>query len=639
MDNSKGEIQEIFLSEAKQQLFSLQELLLDTEDNGTFSFERVAELFRLVHTLKGSAAMVGYTVLSQITHKYENILSILRDKAEKHLTIEEKQIKQVISLGLDFSDTYLDAVMHPGEYAQAESFASLEQALIKTLQSLGGQSQEKNATVQKDAYPPELWLYERVHVTLIHCGMAYLRAFMFQQAVLPLCIKTYTIPANLNTRPELQNEILEKGFELGFMHKKGVDSKEILDVLRRQPMFKSVAPLAHAKTAKTAAKSSTAKMLSVKGDSVTRLLGLVTEAMAAQTLLIQHLRTLNVSDAYIEKSLKKLQRCTQGIQRGLDDMGLLELGQVFLPVKRLIRKLLAETGKQAETIFFGGTVMVERGVLDALNEALLHLIRNAVDHGIESPEERQKAGKSLVGRIQVSAHEERERLIVTVEDDGHGIDREKVLQKAQDRGMLTKPPKEYTKEEIYKFILQSGFSTNDKVTQTSGRGVGMDVVHDALKKIGGYMEIRSEEGKGSCITLNLPVSLSVIKALRVQMHEREVFIPSSMISKVVALAGTETISQDGRLLLGAASYIMLEPKQDEKYMVLFQVGTENYCLPCQALKSYETVFVKALPKMTKELLQEKNIYLGCFIDSLGKVRCILDVNLLIQRVQVKGEKT
>ena len=283
--------------------------------------------------------------------------------------------------------------------------------------------------------------------------------------------------------------------------------------------------------------------------------------------------------------------------------------------------------------------MVERGVLDALNEALLHLIRNAVDHGIESPEERQKAGKSLVGRIQVSAHEERERLIVTVEDDGHGIDREKVLQKAQDRGMLTKPPKEYTKEEIYKFILQSGFSTNDKVTQTSGRGVGMDVVHDALKKIGGYMEIRSEEGKGSSITLNLPVSLSVIKALRVQMHEREVFIPSSMISKVVALAGTETISQDGRLLMGAASYIMLEPKQDEKYMVLFKVGTENYCLPCQALKSYETVFVKALPKMTKELLQEKNIYLGCFIDSLGKVRCILDVNLLIQRVQVKGEKT
>ncbi|MCI2109714.1 MAG: Hpt domain-containing protein [Acidaminococcaceae bacterium] len=636
MENNNSEALDIFLAESKEQLSSLQELLLDTEDNHNFSFARIAELFRLVHTLKGSAAMMGYTALAEVTHKYENVLSLLRDKAEKNISIDEKKMKEVTTLGLDFADLYLNASTDPGKYEAGGEFSALEGSLATLGQSMGQKAEEQPAKAQTDAYPPELWLYERVRIMLNHCGMAYLRAFMFQQAIAQLCAKTYTMPSNIGTRAELQQQILEKGFELGYIRKKGIADHEVLDILKRQPMYKSITSLVSTGSGHTSGKTTSAKMLSVKADNVTNLLGLVTEALSLQALLEQYLHRRDINDTYIEHTFKKIQWCTQGIQMGLNDMGLLELGQVFLPTKRLIRKLLSETGKQAEAVFSGGTVMVDKGVLTALNEALLHLIRNAVDHGIEEPEERKKAGKPVKGIIKVSAYEEKERLILTVEDDGYGIDRAKVLRKAKERGLLTKQEDKYTQKEIYGFILQSGFSTKEKVTKNSGRGVSLDVVHEALKKIGGFMEINSQEGKGSRITLNLPVSLSVIKALRVQISNKEVFVPSSVISQVVALNGTQTFTGDGTVQIADRNYSILGKLGDAEYLILLQSGAAGYCLPCQELKTYETVFVKPLPKVMKALLQGNNIYLGCIIDSLGKVRCILDVNLLIQKVKARG---
>ncbi len=641
MDGMASETRDIFLAEAKQHISSLQELLMDTEDSHNFSLARIAELFRLVHTLKGSAAMMGYAALADVTHQYEDDLAVLRDRAEKHLPLAAETMKQAAELGLDFSDLYLAAVSEPSAYTKAENFISL----LKPLAELGAVLKQKTAAALEniapaDVYPPELWLYERVRIKLKSCGMAALRAYTFQQAIVPLCDKTYTMPGHLLQRSDLNQNILKNGFELGYIRRRGIENKTVLALLLEQPLFQSLTPVAGSGTAPASGsgKDNAARMLSVKADDVTKMLDLVADAMTAQTLLYQRLLLLGITDAPAAKALKQLRWCTQSLQIGLDDMGLLELGQVFLPLKRLIRKLLSETGKQAEIIFSGGTVMVERGVLHALNDALLHLVRNAVDHGIETPAEREAAGKTSAGQIKISAREDRERLIVDVADNGHGIDRDKVLHKAKERGLLTKPESAYTQDEIYQFILQSGFSTNEKVTQNSGRGVGLDVVHDALKKIGGFMVINSTEGQGTTITLNLPISLTVLQALCVQINERQVYIPSSVISKIAVLNGSQEILADGSARMGTECWQDLGKAEGAKYLVLFQMGTgtKPYGLSCQKLGSYETVFVKKLPEAAQELLGKNNIYLGCLIDSLGKVRCILDIDLLIQVVKARG---
>lgn len=452
------------------------------------------------------------------------------------------------------------------------------------------------------------------------------------KAVTPLCEKVCTIPQRLNSRTDCDDEILKEGFQLCYIKKNSVKEDEIESKIRGQALFSSMERLAAQRSrAVNTASLSNAAVVTVSSEKLASLMGLMTEEMALHTQFLNKMQELGIDDPLLANIAKDIMRCSQAMQNTLGRLSLIEISQTFLPMKRLSRSLLAESGKKARIVLSGGNIMVDKGVLESLNAALLHLIRNAVDHGIEPPEQRTEAGKPETGTIEIAATQERERLIVFVKDDGRGISRAKVLSKAKEKKLLTKPENEYTQQEIYDFILKSGFSTNEKVSQYSGRGVGLDVVNHAIKKIGGSIAIESVEGEGSTITLNMPVALAVMEALTVTTNGVECCIPCSVIYKVAAL---QSIRKDGHFLIFENErYTPLAVSASGKEMeeILFRNDMGRFYLPCDSTGSYIQSFALELPLAAAQILREDNIYLGCMTDRMGHIKVIIDIDRLIKK--------
>ena len=642
MQNDQRESEDIFITEANQQLDSLQSILMDVEKEGSFSASNVAELFRLVHTLKSSSAMMGYTDLSQTTHHFEDILSRLREDVGKNQPLSAELIEQVIDLGLSFSDLYHFVISQPKSLSLTEKCAEMNQKLkLFHLDSAESDEPTGKKKIEKDSYPLDLFLYDRVHIRLKHCGMPSMRAFMFELAITHSCEKVYTIPSHIKDREDCNDRILQDGFELGYVRKANVSGISILEIIRRQPLFDSLSLISAAVSSQSNEKASIGENLSVKTQNVDELLGLVDEAIVDEVYLNRRLEKLGIKDVNLDNRQKELRNCLISIQRKLRDMGLVEIGQIFLPMKRLIRSILIDTNKKAEAEFSGGTVMVEKGVQEVLNDVMPHLIRNALDHGIETPEERIAAGKSEVGRIGISAKREREYLVLSVEDDGRGVDQTVVLQKAKELGLLTKPENEYSQSEIMKFLLESGFSTKEGISKYSGRGVGLDVVHAVVAKAGGWMNFSSQKGKGSVLTMTLPVSLTTMDTLKVIVrNEFVIYIPVSTIYKVIARDENDIIKPDARVTFEGEEYISLNTADCDhtQALVLFQRDGKKFFLPCQKINEYETIIAKELPASAVELLGNESIYLGCMIDTIGRVRFILDIGLMMQKKEAFGIK-
>ncbi len=631
--------QSIFTTEAEEQLDRSEALLLDAEDAASFSADSVAEVFRLVHTLKGSAAMVGYATLADTAHLFEDVLAQVRDRVSNGQPFEKAQITRIVGLGLDFCDTYRNAINDPDAYQQDNAFAVLNRAIGVYLKE--GDSAEKNAAgegvASDDVYPQDLFRYQRVRIYLHKCGMACLRASMFVRAIAPLCESTYTMPADIATKSDQNDKILQEGFELGFVCKKHVIKDAVLQRLREQPLFDRMDSIESAKPAPQTL-SSVATTLSVPAQDVAELLEIVGQAITAGVLMGQHLKDEGTFDATVETYLGQLHRCSMIVQDGLVGMGLMRIDTVLLPIKRLVRKLARESGKQVEVVLSEEGVTVDKSVMEALSESFLHLARNAVDHGIETPEERIRVGKPVAGLITIHAKQDHERLIVSMQDDGRGINRERILQKAREQGLLDKPDETYSDDDLCEFILQSGFSTTKVPTKYSGRGVGMDVVYASMQKIDGSMSIESSPGTGMKVTLNLPVTLSTMQVLCVTKNERDGYMPTSFIQSVVSWEEDHDPGLFETITINSVEYEPLHPKvsNDTRALVLVKRGSQGYYLPCSKLGTYETLFAKKLPDAALALLGDENCYLGCAIDTLGRVLCIMDVDRLIEQKETSA---
>jgi two-component system chemotaxis sensor kinase CheA len=388
---------------------------------------------------------------------------------------------------------------------------------------------------------------------------------------------------------------------------------------------------------KAAATSNVVKVDTIKLDSLVDTVG---EMLIAQSLVIQNQDLSSVKSEQLTRDLAQLSRISKELQRTVMSLRMVPVHATFQKMNRLVRDLGLKVAKQVELVTEGEDTELDRTIVEELSDPLVHMIRNSVDHGIETPEVRLQRGKPAHGTIFLKAYHQGGNIVIEIKDDGNGLDRDRILAKAIEKGLI-KPDEKPTDSEIFGLIMGAGFSTAEKVTDISGRGVGMDVVRRNIEKLRGKIEIQSQPGKGSTFSIFLPLTLAIIDGLLVGVGEHRYVIPTLLVREsfrpTAGMIHTlrergEMINLRGKLypLLRLYSYLGIEPTSTDpaqSTVVLVEAGNSDCCLLVDNLLGKHEIVIKSLGEVFR-----CNKYLaGAAILGDGRVGLILDPQALVRQ--------
>lgn len=398
---------------------------------------------------------------------------------------------------------------------------------------------------------------------------------------------------------------------------------------------------------KTAAKAPKKEqsLLTVKLEKLDRLLDLVSEIVITESAVTSSpdLRGLETRLDRFNKSSRELKKLTDELQDVVMSLRMVPVSTAFQKMNRVVRDMNNTLKKNATLVFRGEDTEVDKSIVDMLGDPLMHIVRNAVDHGIETPEERLAAGKTNPPTVTLSAGYESNEVVISCKDNGAGMDAAKILAKAKKNGMLTKPESEYTEKEIFNFVVAAGFSTNEQVTQYSGRGVGMDVVKQNIEKVGGKLIVNSVLGKGSSFTIRIPLSLSILDVLSVEVGASSISIPASSIREAFSCTAESLITDpDGNEFVYLRDRCFPLIRLGEKLQIDTDITepTDGICMYCRE-GQYEAVLladrivcdqqvvVKPFSPLLDGLHLKEAGLAGCSILGDGSMTIILDMLSLL----------
>ena len=382
-------------------------------------------------------------------------------------------------------------------------------------------------------------------------------------------------------------------------------------------------------------KSSAPAVISVNVSKLDQLLNLVGELVIAEAMVTQNPELDNLALESFYKEARQLRKIIKDLQETIMSMRMVPLSTTFFKMHRIVRDMCRQLGKDVQLEVIGEETEVDKNIIEHISDPIMHIIRNSIDHGIEMPEERRALGKGEKGTVTLEAKNTGGDVLIIVKDDGAGLDRDKILKKAKNSGLLKKPEAEYTEKEIQQFIFLPGFSTNDKVTSYSGRGVGMDVVSTNLELVGGSVLVDSAPGQGSAFTLKIPLTLAIIDGMTVKMGGAKYTIPIVSIKQSFKAGqkdiftdpnGNEMISTRGEIYNVIRLYEFFGVDSDVKniedgILIMLENGDQAVCILADELVGEQQVVVKSIPKYFKKT---RGIS-GCTLLGNGEISLIVDV--------------
>lgn len=694
----------IFLQEADEQLTALEENLVKLEREGSAP-DILQEIFRAAHTLKGASASMGFTQLAEITHALENVLDALRNEVLAVSTEMVDILFRVLDLMRELKQEVVDG--RQGTVPEETVQALLGE--LKGLLS-GSEATKRPAapTRPSEKAGPELTLSETdlevlktareegfaayaVRVSLKPgCPLKGIRAALVVNALNQVGEVVSTIPSaedieeerfetdfvalTVTTHPPetLQDEV-NRLSEIASVAAEPVEAREPKQAPAPAPGMASrvddvdsLSDLAPAladgprdlDTQPGAAKGQQARQqavtVRVNVEQLDNLMNMVAELVIDRTMLeqiranlAQHLGGQDENVASLEEAVSGMRRRTTELQDEIMKARLLPIGNVFSRFPRMLRDLAQKAGKKVDFQVSGGETELDRSVLDFIADPLIHILRNSVDHGIEKPEDRVAAGKPETGSVDLSARHEENHIVIDVVDDGRGIDPERVKAAAVKRGLLSEDAaSRMSRKEALELIFAPGTSTAEKITDVSGRGVGMDIVRTNIERLNGSVDIHSEIGVGTTMRIRLPLTLAIIQALMVQSRGRYFAIPLSAveeterrsISTVSTVQGRQTIVVRDRVipLLSLAGSLRYNSDADRSnrddsdmiYVVVVSVGERLAGLVVDRLIGEQEVVIKSLGKFIGEI---RGIS-GATILGDGTVALISDAGAMLEMV-------
>lgn len=686
---------DMYFYETNSLLEQLDEILLRTEQANAFESEDIKEIFRIMHTIKGSSAMMGFDNLSVLAHKAEDMFFVIRENPEL-IT----DVSFVYDLVFQVSDSYkaqIEAIQNNvgGEYEQM-NFDGLIEKLKNAKEKLSGEANgEAPASAAAPAAAAESAPADGKQKTSVRvffeegCQMENLRAFLLINTIREECSFLEFYPADVETNPETSKEIIEHGFLITFSAEDNQDyilkqietalnvqSYEVLAAPSEAPAAeapkaeippepaKETAPSAPEKPAAAPAPTESAvekaqaavanaaaqggsqkqSLISVNLAKLDALNDIVGEIITTESMVISNPDLEGLELESFSKAARDLKKLTGELQDTVMSIRMVPLSGVFQKMNRIVRDMRKKLNKDVEFVMEGEDTEVDKSIVDSLQDPLMHLVRNCMDHGIEeNVNDRTALGKPAKGTVKLTAQNSSGEVIITVSDDGAGIDPDKVLAKARRQGVLTKPESEYTVKEIQNLILLPGFSTNEQVTEFSGRGVGMDVVKANVEKCNGTIVVDSKKGVGTTFIIKIPLTLAIIDGMEISVGDIVFTVPISTIRESFKVEPEQILRDtDGNemIMLRGICYPILRMHEkfgietevtDLKEGILLLVETDNksMCIFADKLIGEQQVVVKPFPKYLARYDIKGEGLSGCTIMGDGSISLIIDTNTLI----------
>lgn len=691
-----NEYADVFKEETYEILEELEKSLLELEaDPG--NPDTVAKVFRAIHTIKGSGAMFGFDMLSSFAHEVENAYELVRDgqiTANKHLIdltlaardfikialenetpdAESMEQKERIISGLaEFiaaaapappppeppetegtgSETTYRIRFHP--YADIMEKGTDLIALIKELHGLGTchAAAHLSDLPPLEGMDPQLcYVSWDIILTTAYSRNAIRDVFIFVEDDSDISIELidtgdtgappeYKKVGNIliekgDLTEEKINEIVKTQKKMGeLLVEKGiVEPEEVESALLEQQHVREVR--------KKRQETETAASLRVSSEKVDVLVNLVGELVTLQARLSQLSHRRN--DSELISLAEEVERITWELRDSSMEMRMLPIGTTFSRFKRLVRDLSDNLGKEVELTTFGGDTELDKTVIEKLNDPLVHIIRNCIDHGIEAPPVRKAAGKNPAGTIHLEAYHSGPNVVIQVSDDGAGLDIPAIRAKAAERG-ITPADKELAPRDVYALIFEPGFSTAKTVSDVSGRGVGMDVVKRNIEALRGAIDIDSEKGAGTTITLNIPLTLAIIDGLLVNIADEHFVFPLSIVEHCIEISHSKIAGSDGQHYLNVRGelvpYIYLRDPFDlpgesptiEQIVIVTMEQKRVGFVVDHVIGGHQTV-IKSLGKVYKHI---EGIS-GATILGDGTIALILDVPRLVSNAGLAAKR-
>ena len=682
---SNNDILDMYIYETNTLLEQLESIVLDAEKENTFSQDNVNEIFRIMHTIKGSSAMMEFDTLAKVSHRIEDMFFLIREGTMSVVKDEDRPALFDVML---HSVDYFREEMEKVEAEQplnddVDSFLENINSLIAKIkgEDLPAAPAPKSAA---EAAPPAApaapapakttegnanFPYELRVFFDEGCGMENLRAFMLVTSIQGFCAESDFVyqPAGVESDSSLSEVVIENGFLLQFRNEEdraravpvvmtagSVHSYEEQNYVPAPPppaepaapaaqeppaaQKAPAAPAAQAAAQQHPGQGQKESLISVglsKLDQLSAIVGeiVITEAMVTGS---PDLKGLHL-DAF-SKSARQLRKLTDELQDVSMSLRMIPVSNTFQKMNRIVRDMCKKLNKQVKLTLVGENTEVDKTIVDSIGDPIMHMVRNSMDHGIEeNVEERIAAGKDPVGEILLSAQDTGSEVIIQISDDGAGVNDEAVLAKAIRNGIAS-PDVEYSHKEILNFLMAPGFSTNQQVTEFSGRGVGMDVVKSGVESLGGSVSITSEQGKGMTTIMRIPLTMAIMDGMEVSVGDSIFTIPINNIRSSIKTT-EEAILHDSvngemvKMLDGYYPVIRARDfynlpggaeKIDDGVLMWLESGDCSYCLFVDELLGEQQIVVKPLPAYVNNFDIKNYGITGCSILGDGNISIILD---------------
>ncbi len=693
---------DMFLYESEQLLETLENVVLEKKDEDCFDEASINEIFRAMHTIKGSSGIMMYENITKVSHKLEDVFYYLRESHPENVPHLEL-VDHVLEVS-DFINAELDKIRE-GETPDGDESKIVEEidkflTRIKTgIEKKGDELPPENTYVEPEQFyiaPTGSESSKYYKISIYWRGdtqMCNIRAYTAVYSLKEIVEDMQYIPEDIITNEASSEVILADGFhmlvkcqatdeeiistigetsgmdhveihdctkqefEMGFHHqdeenividldekeKPAEDKKEKKEPTPGDYVIKNKESGKSKKLAKNQPKQQPKQTyISVNVEKLDALMDMIGELVISEAVVLQNpdLKVPGLDLTNFQKAAGQLSKITTELQDVIMSMRMMSLTNTFQKMNRIVFDVSRKLGKDIELEVIGENTEVDKNIIEHISDPLMHLIRNSVDHGIESKEDRIAAGKNPKGKITLEAKNEGGKVYIIVRDDGKGLNKQALYDKAKNNGLIgNRAMSEFTEKEIYQFITYAGFSTKEQVTEYSGRGVGMDVVVKNIQSVGGNLEIDSMEGAGSEMTLKIPLTLAIINGIVMQVGNSTFVIETNAVKEFVRIRRDMLVKEpDGEeyIMLRNECYPFIRLNQryhleesktdiEDGIVVVLEHESKFICVFIDELIAEQEIVVKPIPSYIRKVQGLS----GCTQLGDGSIALILDIAGLI----------
>lgn len=646
--NTNESLLEMFLYESTQLIEHLENILLTSEKEKNYSETSINEIFRVMHTIKGSSAMMTFSSISTVSHSIEDLFFFIRE--EKPQNIDFSMLSDLIFEGIDFIKSEIERIKNNEDINGDISY--LSQKVKSFLDVLKGVDSQTACVRTLEAI---IYFEEG-------CEMENIRAFSVINSIKDLVQQLVFTPEDILENDASVEIIRKNGFKMVFNTLK--NTAEINHILQQTIFLKdlelhdisddkqsiknnaigsqqseqsSEIIAAAPDKSKNPSKDSYAShqsIISVNVSKLDKLMDLVGELVISQSMVIQNPDLDGLELENFRKSALQLMKITGELRDIAMSIRMVPLATTFQKMHRVIRDMSKKLDKEVILEIIGEETEVDKNIIDHISDPIMHLVRNSLDHGIETKEERAQSKKSDLPKVTLEAKNAGGDVLIIVRDNGKGLNKEKILQRAVKNDLLKKPASEMSDKEIYSLIFLPGFSTKEQVSEFSGRGVGMDVVTRNIQEIGGVVSVESIEGSGTSIILKIPLTLAIIEGMTVKVGNSRFTIPINSIKEsfkvrekdvINGLDGSEMLIVRGQCypIVRLRDYFQVNAGVvgiEDGIILMLENDGNIVCAFVDELLGEQQAVVKALPKYIKKVRG----LAGCTLLGDGDISLIID---------------